>query len=171
MATLFKRNKTKWLNVLHASWPAGMVIGGILGIAISDLDWRWRIAMLFGPMLAYGAMMLGRKFPVHERVAAGVSYKEMLRETGVLGMLLVLLFLFGEIGRVFAWPWYVAVILSLVSAGAFGWYARSLGRPLFLLLLVLMIPLATTELGTDSWITSLMEGEMRAALDAEAHPA
>ncbi|MCX6550457.1 MAG: hypothetical protein NTY02_05525 [Acidobacteria bacterium] len=38
---------------------------------------------------------------------------------------------------------------------------------MFLLLLVLMIPLATTELGTDSWITSLMEGPMKAmALNA-----
>jgi hypothetical protein len=33
---------------------------------------------------------------------------------------------------------------------------------MFLFLLVLMIPLATTELGTDSWITSLMEIPMKA---------
>jgi hypothetical protein len=54
------------------------------------------------------------------------------------------------------------VIAALVCAGIFGIYTRSPGRPLFLFLLVLMIPLATTELGTDSWITSLMEGPMQA---------
>jgi len=58
-------------------------------------------------------------------------------------------------------------VASLVCAGLFGLYTRSLGQPIFLVLLVLMIPLATTELGTDSWITSLMEGPMKAmALNA-----
>jgi MFS family permease len=161
VASMFARDKTKWLNILHASWPAGMVAGGMLSIAISSLDWRWRVATVFVPMGMYGLLMLGRRFPVHERVAAGVSYKEMLRETGTLGILLVLLLMFGEVGRVFEWHWSVAVLLSLVCAGTCGWYTRSLGQPMFLFLLVLMIPLATTELGTDSWITSLMEGPMK----------
>ena len=34
-------------------------------------------------------MMLGQKFPVQERVAAGVSYTEMLREFGWAGCLIV----------------------------------------------------------------------------------
>lgn len=162
VASMFTRNKTKWLNVLHASWPAGMVIGGLMGISISNLDWRWRIAALFVPMAAYGVMMLGRKFPVHERVAAGVSYREMLRETGALGMLVILLLMFGEVlGHVLGWPWYAVVAPAVVLAAAYGWYTRSLGQPMYLFLLVLMVPLATTELGTDSWITSLMEGPMK----------
>ncbi len=43
---------------------------------------------------------------------------------------------------------------------AYGLYTRSWGRPMFLFLLLVMIPLATTELGTDSWITSLLTPEM-----------
>jgi fucose permease len=35
-------------------------------------------------------------------------------------------------------------------------YTRSLGRPLFIFMLLIMLPLATTELGTDSWITELV---------------
>ena len=35
-------------------------------------------------------------------------------------------------------------------------YTKSFGRPLFIILLLIMVPLATTELGTDSWITELM---------------
>jgi MFS family permease len=42
----------------------------------------------------------------------------------------------------------------------FGLYTKSLGKPLFLILLLIMIPLAITELGTDSWITDLMTPEM-----------
>ena len=44
--------------------------------------------------------------------------------------------------------------------GGFWYYTRSFGRPLFIILLLVMIPLATTELGTDSWITDLMTPEM-----------
>jgi MFS family permease len=170
VASMYRHNKTTWLNILHASWPAGMVAGGIAGIALGGdggLDWRWRIAMLLVPMVLYGVLMLGHRFPVHERIEAGVSDKDMFRETGAIGLFLVLVFLFGEFGRLLALPWYAGVIAALVCAGAFGIYTRSLGKPMFLFLLVLMIPLATTELGTDSWITSLMEGPMKAmALNA-----
>ncbi|MEM8712772.1 MAG: MFS transporter, partial [Planctomycetota bacterium] len=30
VATMFARNKTKWLNILHAGWPGGLVLGGLL---------------------------------------------------------------------------------------------------------------------------------------------
>ena len=164
VASMYRSNKTTMLNILHASWPAGMVVGGILGIMLqnSNLDWHWRIAMLLIPMGLYGLFMLGRHFPVHERVAAGVSDRDMYRETGAIGLWLVIVFLFAEIGRIFGAPQWVPMVLSLVCAVAFWLYTRSAGRPMLLFLLLLMIPLATTELGTDSWITSLMEGPMKA---------
>ncbi|MCX6893936.1 MAG: MFS transporter [Verrucomicrobia bacterium] len=165
VASMYRHNKTTWLNILHASWPAGMVAGGIAGIALGvggGLDWRWRIGMLLVPMLLYGVLMLGHRFPVHERIEAGVSDKDMFRETGAIGLFLVLVFLFGEFGRLLGLPWFAGVLAAAVCAGAFGIFTRSLGQPMFLFLLVLMIPLATTELGTDSWITSLMEGPMKA---------
>ena len=31
VATLFPHNRTHYLNILHASWPAGLIIGGVLG--------------------------------------------------------------------------------------------------------------------------------------------
>lgn len=166
VASMYRHNKTTWLNILHASWPAGMVAGGIAGIALgvggSDLDWRWRIGMLLVPFFLYGILMLGHRFPVHERIEAGVSDREMFRETGAIGLFLVLVFLFSEFGRLLALPWYAGPAAALVCAGAFGAYTKSVGQPMFLFLLVLMIPLATTELGTDSWITSLMEIPMKA---------
>jgi hypothetical protein len=33
---------------------------------------------MFVPVVAYGICMLGKRFPVHERVAAGVSYRDTL---------------------------------------------------------------------------------------------
>ena len=99
VASLYRHNKTTWLNILHASWPAGMVAGGIAGIALGvggGLDWRWRIGMLLVPIVAYGILMLGHRFPVHERIEAGVSDREMFRETGAIGLLLEHL---AEIGR------------------------------------------------------------------------
>jgi hypothetical protein len=41
---------------------------------------------------------------------------------------------------------------------AFGLYTRALGRMLMFFLVVIMMPLATTEIGTDGWITKIMEG-------------
>ncbi|MGE4550999.1 MAG: hypothetical protein AAEJ57_06380, partial [Opitutales bacterium] len=37
-------------------------------------------------------------------------------------------------------------------------YTKSAGRPLMFLLVLVMIPLATTEIGTDGWITDIMKG-------------
>ena len=50
-----------------------------------------------------------------------------------------------------------------MSVLGFAFYGRSLGNPLLLVLVVIMMPLATTELGTDGWISALMEKPMHAA--------
>src|SRR5262249_20784527 len=39
----------------------------------------------------------------------------------------------------------------------FGIYTQALGRPLMFFLILIMMPLATTELGTDGWITDMMK--------------
>ena len=49
---------------------------------------------------------------------------------------------------------------AVLVAGLRGLRRGSLGQPMFIFLMLIMIPLATTELGTDSWITPLMEPEM-----------
>ena len=106
--------------------------------------------------------MVGRKFPISERVTAGVSFKAMLKEVGVIGAAIIVALIVRQIGDVFD--------LSLLRAdhrlgrpgGSSYGYVRQLlpGQPMFILLMLIMIPLATTELGTDSWISPLMEPEM-----------
>lgn len=161
VATIFHREKTKWLNILHAGWPGGLVLGGLIALLLGPtVDWRWKVGLIFLPTLIYGVMMIRARFPIQERVAAGVSYKAMLQEAGVLGCVLVVGLILLEVGRVaelsVAVQWLVGAALVL----AYGLYTRSWGRPMFFFLLLVMIPLATTELGTDSWITSLLTPEM-----------
>jgi MFS family permease len=161
VATMFPKEKTKWLNILHAGWPGGLVLGGIIALMMGEeTNWEYKIGLILLPTLAYGVMMLSRKFPVNERVKAGVSYKEMLQEVGAIGALIIVSLIIFQLGAVFSWSTTFSVILILAITAWFGWYTKSLGQPLFIILLLIMIPLATTELGTDSWITDLMTPAM-----------
>ncbi|MBC7400354.1 MAG: MFS transporter [Mucilaginibacter sp.] len=162
VATMYPKEKTKWLNILHAGWPTGLVISGLLAIAMLHFHLRWEIIIGFImlPVIVYGVIIANRSFPVNERVKAGVSYLEMLKEVGILGILIVVSLCTFQLGNLFDWSYIVSVIIILVIVGAFAFFVRALGHPLFILLLLLMIPLATTELGTDSWISDLMTPEM-----------
>ena len=66
-----------------------------------------------------------------------------------------------EVGTRFGWALPVQLAVGAALVIAYGLYVKTLGQPLFIFLLLIMVPLATTELGTDSWITPLMEPEMR----------
>jgi len=44
VATLFPNNRTHYLNILHASWPAGMVIGGFIHSALATFSWKMEMA-------------------------------------------------------------------------------------------------------------------------------
>lgn len=161
VATVFSRNKTPWLNRLHAGWPGGMLLGGILALALgANASWQLQVGLILIPTLIYGAMMLRAKFPVSERVTAGVSYIDMLREVGAIGALIAVGLITVEVGRVFGLPLAAQLVIIAVLAGGYGFYVKSLGQPLFVFLLLIMMPLATTELGTDSWITPLMTTQM-----------
>jgi MFS family permease len=157
VATIYPKDKTKWLNILHAGWPGGLVLGGLLALIMGPgADWRWKVGLIFIPAAFYGVMTFRAKFPVQERVKAGVPYKTMLQEVGIIGAAIVVVIMIAEIGRIFGWTLTLKVVVAAVLIIGYGFYVRSFGRPLFILLLLIMLPLATTELGTDSWITELV---------------
>jgi MFS family permease len=106
-ATIYSKEKTHMLNVLHAWWPGGLFIGGFLasilintimglaydGIALASapegapaaaekilLGWQIKAGLVFIPTLIYGALFVFEKFPVTERVASGVSSRAMYME-------------------------------------------------------------------------------------------
>jgi MFS family permease len=53
-------------------------------------------------------------------------------------------------------PPLYAALFAIVPAILFAIYIRSFGRPMFVFLLLVMMLLATTELGTDSWIQNII---------------
>ncbi|WP_375749065.1 sugar MFS transporter [Vibrio sp. HN007] len=82
IAALFPEEKAHRLNVLHSWWPAGIVVGGLAGVLFSaiGLPWQLNLILLFLPALLMVKWSLGIEFPVTERVANGVSYKDMVLE-------------------------------------------------------------------------------------------
>jgi MFS family permease len=172
VATIYPTEKTHRLNMLHAGWPGGLVVAGVLAILMgAGFSWEWKIGLVFIPTIIYGVMLLGLRFPVQERVAAGVSYADMMREFGAAGAFILAYFLTMAtltVVSVFVSPdvlqsatWasannWLPVIVALLCAAAFFGIYKSFGRPMFIFLLLVMIFLATTELGTDGWITDLL---------------
>jgi len=82
VASMFPNNKTKMLNRFHVWFPGGIVIGALLGWLIMDimgLSWQVMVATLFIPLIIYGVLFFGQKFPVTERVQMGISNKKMFK--------------------------------------------------------------------------------------------
>ena len=84
IATLYRDQKTAKLNAVHAWWPGGLVIGGLLGVGMStwSLGWQAKLGVVLLPAVAVVVLCAGLKFPPTERAAAGVSMKQMFRELG-----------------------------------------------------------------------------------------
>ncbi len=169
VATMFSKEKTKWLNILHAGWPGGLVLAGLLTIFMDSVPWSVKVGIIALPAIVYFVMLMKVQFPKSERETAGVSYKEMLQEFGILGAgvvaILVVLQLmdFFSAGSTIALPGWQKAFFVLIGVGivaGFGFYTRTLGRGLLFVLILIMMPLATTEIGTDGWITGIMEGAL-----------
>ena len=162
VATMFSREKTKWLNILHAGWPGGLVAAGMIVIYMSNVPWGLQVGIIAAPAMIYFLMLLSCEFPIQERVASGVSYREMLAEFGILGAMIVgflvtlqLMDFFAPISPTMRYA-FIAIGIAIVVG--FGAYTGSLGNKLMFFLTLIMMPLATTEIGTDGWITGIMEG-------------
>ena len=113
--TLYPDEKTQRLNVLHAWWPAGIIIGGLVGLLVGQLDlsWRVKLAVVLIPAVIYGIGLVGAKFPPTERVAAGVSTGQM----------------FKEVTRPFFIVWFLSMFLTAASELAPGqWVDMALTR-------------------------------------------
>ncbi len=80
--TIYPNDKTGRLNVLHAWWPFGIIIGGLLSVLLlgGGLDWRVLIALLMVPGVLLGLWVMRHEFPQTESTAAGVTFKAMLAE-------------------------------------------------------------------------------------------
>ena len=82
IAALYPSNRTGRLNAVHAWWPGGLVVGGLMGVGMSNLGlgWQIKLGVVFVPALALIALCAGLKFPPTERAAAGIPARDMFRE-------------------------------------------------------------------------------------------
>jgi MFS family permease len=100
VATLFPKNRTHYLNILHAGWPAGLVAGGLASFfLVGKVRWEVQMSLFLLPVLFYGLMCIGQRFPKSEASVAGVSFGQMLAEFAA-PMLLLLLFIHALLGYV-----------------------------------------------------------------------
>lgn len=106
VATLFPKQKTHYLNILHAGWPGGLILGGVLAYCfvgdkakIAQLRWEIPMAFFLVPVLWYGVIIIKERFPISEARAAGIKFGEMLAQFAA-PVLLFLLFLHALVGYV-----------------------------------------------------------------------
>jgi hypothetical protein len=128
-ATLFPRNKTHYLNILHAGWPLGLVIGGLINFlfagpkaAVTHVRWEILLALYALPALYYGFIVITSRFPISEARAAGLTVGQMVKH--VFAPLLLFLFL-------------IHAMIGYVELGTDGWIQNILnpiiGNKAFLL--------------------------------------
>jgi MFS family permease len=104
-ATLYPKQKTHYLNILHAGWPAGLILGGVLSFLMVErgqrvvVRWEVQWLMFLVPVLLYGLLMFRRPFPVSEVKAAGVPFAATLKEFAS-PILISLLLLHAMVGYV-----------------------------------------------------------------------
>jgi DHA2 family metal-tetracycline-proton antiporter-like MFS transporter len=174
VATLFPKNRTHYLNILHASWPAGMVIGGLATSFLGgNLQWSWKmqLGLFLVPVAIYGLMFLGQKFPKSEASAKGFSLGEMMKDVGILGASVAgfLLFLFtrdslgGVLGGITGNEFFTSTnwvyVAYAVGIGFVVWVAVitnfAIGHWLLFVLFVAHALVGSVELGTDGWIQNI----------------
>ncbi len=167
VATLFPENRTHYLNILHASWPAGMVIGVIIGWFLDDkmnVDWRIQLALYLIPTAAYGFMFMGQHFPKSEASAKGASLASMFKDVGIMGAAVIcflLTFFIGDfckavlgmdpaVSQYIGWGLGGALLIAVGVITNF-----SLGSLVLFVLFVTHSIVGAVELGTDGWIQNI----------------
>ena len=57
VSTLYPKQKTHYLNILHAGWPAGLVLGGLIVFAAGMVAWEILMATFLIPVVLYGCLL------------------------------------------------------------------------------------------------------------------
>ena len=174
VATLFPNNRTHYLNILHAAWPGGLVLGGLIGWTLGGeggVNWKIQLGLFLIPTVLYGLAFMGQTFPKSEAAAKGLKIGDMMKEVGLLGALvacgIIGLFFKAQLGGVLAlftgseffasptWTFIsfgVALVLWLIVGGKTGF---AIGSFLLFILFITHALVGAVELGTDSWVQNI----------------
>jgi fucose permease len=127
VASLYTDNKTTKLNHFHLWFPGGIFLGTLIvffynkaGIGtIGGLDpWQIQVAIMLIPTLIYGYLFSKLKFPVTERVAAGISTGEMYKSLlNPLFLFMIICMFMTAITELFTGQW-IDVLLKSVTDNA-----------------------------------------------------
>ncbi|MBU3077509.1 MFS transporter [Sphingomonas quercus] len=82
VSALYPEDTTHRMNILHAWWPAGLVVGGLLGILGTGgaMDWRLMFALVPLMGIAIALWAATKRFPQTTSAALGVSRGGQMRE-------------------------------------------------------------------------------------------
>jgi MFS family permease len=177
VATLFPKNRTHYLNILHASWPAGLVLGGAVGWYLGgQMEWHWKsqLGLFLLPTVIYGLMFLGQHMPKSEASQKGLSIGAMLKDVGILGGLvacfLIALFFSGVFKPLLTAEGADAAAAQAAAdnAARIGYLIGgvlllaiailtrfSIGAWLIFVLYITHAMVGAVELGTDGWIQNI----------------
>jgi MFS family permease len=172
VATVYPENRTHYLNILHASWPAGLVLGSAAGWVLDDwfaIHWKYQLALYLIPTALYALMFMGQYFPKSEAAASGTSFVDMYRSIGMLGSLVVcfLLALFSvdilqkfvpedadpetlQYVKYAGWGIGLALFIATSVMTKF-----SIGSIMLFILFIAHALVGSVELGTDGWIQNI----------------
>jgi MFS family permease len=127
VAALYPGNKTTKLNHFHLWFPGGIVLGTLIVFGYGEAGigrigsfepWQVQVATMLIPTLIYGYLFAQLKFPVTERVAAGVSTGEMYRALLSPLFIFMIICMFGTaITELFTGQW-IDVLLRNVTSNA-----------------------------------------------------
>ncbi|MEO5957770.1 MAG: MFS transporter [Opitutaceae bacterium] len=100
VATLFPKERTHYLNILHAGWPGGLILGGLAStFMVGKVRWEIQMSLFLIPVILFGLMCLGQRFPKSQASQHGVSFGAMLAEFAA-PLLLLLLVIHAMVGYV-----------------------------------------------------------------------
>jgi fucose permease len=127
VASLYPDNKTTKLNHFHLWFPGGIFLGTLIVFLytkanigpIAGLDpWQIQVAIMLIPTIIYGYLFSKLKFPVTERVAAGVSSGEMYRSLlNPLFIFMIICMFMTAITELFTGQW-IEVLLKAETDNA-----------------------------------------------------
>ena len=165
VASLFPNKKAHYLNILHAGWPGGLILGALASYFMTGaagtepVKWQVQMCLFLFPVALYGLMLFGQKFPKSEAKEHGVKYSDMLKELG-MGGALILCFLLAlwmrDLAGGLGLPDFIGWIGGAILLVAFGLVTKfSPGYFLMVLMLLIHSMQGYVELGTDSWVSKI----------------
>lgn len=166
VATLFPNNRTHFLNILHASWPIGILAGAVVSWVLDDkmqVGWKIQLSLYLVPTVLYGLMFMGQHMPKSEAAQKGAIFGEMLKPVGLLGAAVVCYllanFVSGPLAGLFGMASFPAGVgygvagVLLIVVGVITKF--SLGSILLFVLFITHALVGAVELGTDGWIANI----------------